>query len=119
MKQKRNAENKLIKARTVERKRVLENKIVEIERKILKSHDNEYNENEKKAINKIEENEKFFYKHAKDQQTVAASGEDVQSLPFGVIFHELPTHSDERGTVFEVFDPRWNWHPDPMIFSWF
>ena len=41
-----------------------------------------------------------------------ASGEYVQPLPFGMTSHEVATHSDDRGIVFELFDPRWNWHPD-------
>lgn len=28
----------------------------------------------------------------------------------------MPTHVDERGSVVELFDPRWGWHPDPLVF---
>lgn len=31
---------------------------------------------------------------------------------------ELITHTDERGTVCELFDPRWNVQPDPMLFAY-
>jgi len=54
----------------------------------------------------------------KDAQTVAADGTPTAKLLDGMSFHELPTHSDERGSVIELFDPRWNWHPDPLIFAY-
>ena len=28
------------------------------------------------------------------------------------------THLDERGSVVELFDPRWRWHPDPLVFPY-
>ena len=40
-------------------------------------------------------------------------------LPFGVTFKEVPIHIDERGSVCELFDTRWDWHPDPLVFSYF
>ena len=52
----------------------------------------------------------------RDKQTVASSGESLQTLPLGVTFHEVKTHVDDRGTVFELFDPRWKWHPEPLVF---
>jgi len=52
-----------------------------------------------------------------DKQTVAADGRPVQSLTEGVSFHEVPTHVDERGMVVEIYDPRWNWHPAPLVFA--
>jgi dTDP-4-dehydrorhamnose 3,5-epimerase len=53
-----------------------------------------------------------------DQQTVTPAGERIARVPFGVTFRELVPHVDERGTVIELFDPRWGWHPDPMVFSY-
>jgi dTDP-4-dehydrorhamnose 3,5-epimerase len=32
-----------------------------------------------------------------------------------VTFRDLVTHTDERGTLFELFDPRWGWHDDPVV----
>jgi dTDP-4-dehydrorhamnose 3,5-epimerase len=29
----------------------------------------------------------------------------------GVKIKEVRTHSDARGTVVEIFDQRWGWHP--------
>jgi len=53
-----------------------------------------------------------------DVQTVTPQGERVDKLPAGVTFHEVVTHSDERGSVVELYDPRWGWHPDPLVFSY-
>jgi dTDP-4-dehydrorhamnose 3,5-epimerase len=52
-----------------------------------------------------------------DKQTVAPGGKVIQSLIEGVSLHEVPTHVDERGLVVEIYDPRWNWHPAPMVFA--
>jgi dTDP-4-dehydrorhamnose 3,5-epimerase len=54
---------------------------------------------------------------SRDKQTVTSGSKVVQSLIEGVTFHEVPTHVDERGFVVEVYDPRWNWHPAPMVFA--
>lgn len=54
----------------------------------------------------------------KDRQTVTSAGDPVDRLPIGVTFRPVPTHTDDRGTVFELFDPRWNWHPDPLVFAY-
>lgn len=51
-----------------------------------------------------------------DQQTVTPNGESIAKLPFGVSFHDLVTHVDERGEVCELLDPRWGWHKDPIVF---
>ncbi len=40
-------------------------------------------------------------------------------LPEGLSFHDSKTHVDDRGSVCEMLDPRWNWHPDPIVFSYF
>ena len=53
-----------------------------------------------------------------DAQTVTLQGESVEKLPAGVTFHDVATHSDERGSVVELFDPRWDWHGDPLVFSY-
>jgi dTDP-4-dehydrorhamnose 3,5-epimerase len=52
----------------------------------------------------------------KDAQTVTSQGKSIKTLTDGVSFRDAPTHADERGTVVEIFDPRWNWHPDPLVF---
>jgi dTDP-4-dehydrorhamnose 3,5-epimerase len=54
----------------------------------------------------------------KDRQMVTPDGKSVETLVEGVSFHDVPTHSDSRGTVVEIFDPRWQWHPDPLVFAY-
>jgi hypothetical protein len=39
-------------------------------------------------------------------------------LPEGVTFRDAVTHIDARGTVTELFDQRWNWHKDPLVFTY-
>jgi dTDP-4-dehydrorhamnose 3,5-epimerase len=53
-----------------------------------------------------------------DRQTVTPAGESTEKLPAGVSFHDVVTHVDERGLVCEMFDPRWGWHMDPVVFSY-
>ena len=52
----------------------------------------------------------------KDAATVSTSGVSLTPLPHGVSFHRSTTHVDERGSVCEIFDARWNWHADPVTF---
>ena len=54
-----------------------------------------------------------------DKQTVTTVGESLQTLPAGVTFHDVRTHVDERGVVCEMFDARWGWHNDPLVFTYF
>lgn len=49
-----------------------------------------------------------------DVQTVTAEGRSTNELIDGVRLRQLPTHVDERGSLMEIFDPRWNWHADPL-----
>lgn len=51
-----------------------------------------------------------------DPPTVTASGESLTPLPDGVTFRDAITHVDDRGSVCELYDPRWGWHPDPLVF---
>jgi dTDP-4-dehydrorhamnose 3,5-epimerase len=51
-----------------------------------------------------------------DPQSVTADGGSCHRLIDGVKIRDLVLHTDERGTVCEMFDPRWNWHPDPLVF---
>ncbi len=54
----------------------------------------------------------------RDVSTVTPDGNLRQLLPAGVSFHDNVTHVDERGTVCEMFDPRWGWKPDPVVFTY-
>lgn len=52
----------------------------------------------------------------RDVQTVTPSGQSIVPLPAGVTFKEVVTHVDDRGHVVEMYDPRWDWHSDPLVF---
>jgi dTDP-4-dehydrorhamnose 3,5-epimerase len=54
----------------------------------------------------------------RDRQTVSADGRSIDRLTEGLAIRPLVTHVDERGSVTEVFDPRWGWHPDPLVFAY-
>jgi dTDP-4-dehydrorhamnose 3,5-epimerase len=54
----------------------------------------------------------------KDRQTVTPEGNSTDASIEGVNFRELPTHSDARGSIVEMFDPRWQWHPDPLVYAY-
>lgn len=53
-----------------------------------------------------------------DQETVTPTGESLAKLPDGVTFHDVITQVDERGAVCEMFDVRWGWHNEPLVFSY-
>lgn len=54
----------------------------------------------------------------RDVQTVNSNGEPIQRLPFGLKIKPIKTHCDDRGNVFELYDARWDFHPDPLVFSY-
>ena len=51
-----------------------------------------------------------------DKRTVSNEGVPVQQLPDGMIQRASRKHIDDRGSVVEMFDTRWDWHPDPIEF---
>jgi len=53
-----------------------------------------------------------------DQRTVDEQRRITAPLLEGMTFYDSIRHDDERGSVTEVFDARWNWHPDPLVFSY-
>jgi dTDP-4-dehydrorhamnose 3,5-epimerase len=53
----------------------------------------------------------------RDRQTVTGAGEYIRRLTHGVKVHDLPTHPDDRGSVTELFDPRWG-IPDPVAYAY-
>ena len=53
-----------------------------------------------------------------DRATVTPGGERLAALPDGIVLRDLVTHTDERGTVCELYDPRWEANPDPLVFSY-
>ncbi|HEY7448173.1 MAG TPA: hypothetical protein VH702_08485 [Vicinamibacterales bacterium] len=52
----------------------------------------------------------------RDQQMATPEGQRVGRLAEGVQVRPLPTLVDLRGSVCELFDPRWGWHHDPLVF---
>jgi dTDP-4-dehydrorhamnose 3,5-epimerase len=54
----------------------------------------------------------------RDVQTVRATGERLEALPEGMALRALTTHPDERGTVCELYDPRWMVQADAMVFAY-
>lgn len=53
-----------------------------------------------------------------DRQTVTPDGKPVMRLTEGVKIRDLTTHVDERGSVAELFDPRWQFHDEPLVFAY-
>jgi dTDP-4-dehydrorhamnose 3,5-epimerase len=52
----------------------------------------------------------------RDVQTVSLDGHASAAPLPGVLARDLTVHTDARGSVFEMFDTRWNWHTDPVVF---
>ena len=52
----------------------------------------------------------------RDASTVETDGTPKVAYAEGTREHKSRTHVDNRGTVTELFDTRWNWHPDPIEF---
>lgn len=55
----------------------------------------------------------------RDIKTVNPDGKNVRSIIEGVVIRDLTLHTDDRGTVCELYDPRWGVNPDPLVFSYF
>lgn len=53
----------------------------------------------------------------KDAETVK-EGALVVPLLDGMSFKETAAIVDERGSLTEMYDPRWNWHPDPLVYCY-
>ena len=51
-----------------------------------------------------------------DVQTVSADGEPVGQLIDGVVVRHQVTQIDERGTLCEILDPRWNVTESPIVY---
>ena len=52
---------------------------------------------------------------SQDKQTVTPEGKTIAVLIEGVRIRDVPTHVDERGSVVEIYDLRWLWHPAPVV----
>ena len=54
----------------------------------------------------------------RDRQMILPTGKQLGRLTEGVVIRDLTTVADERGSVVEIYDLRWNYHPDPLVFSY-
>jgi dTDP-4-dehydrorhamnose 3,5-epimerase len=54
----------------------------------------------------------------KDPQTVTPAGKPVAGLLEGVERFSVPTHVDDRGWLVELFNPKWDWVTDPLVYSY-
>jgi dTDP-4-dehydrorhamnose 3,5-epimerase len=55
----------------------------------------------------------------KDAASVTAGGELIQDSIAGVNVRRAPTHADERGTLTEIFDLRWEFTDDPLVYVYY
>jgi dTDP-4-dehydrorhamnose 3,5-epimerase len=62
--------------------------------------------------------ESLLKEAVRDKATVTPEGVSLRRLTSGVTIRKLPTHIDQRGSVTELFDPRWGFHPDPLVFAY-
>ncbi|MDH4102089.1 MAG: dTDP-4-dehydrorhamnose 3,5-epimerase family protein [Thermoleophilia bacterium] len=51
-----------------------------------------------------------------DVGSVTVEGELIQEPIAGVHLRRAPTHADERGTLSEIFDVRWGFTEDPLVY---
>lgn len=54
----------------------------------------------------------------RDVQTVTPECKPLTRLPAGMVVHDLVTHTDDRGTVCELYDHRWGINPDAVVFAY-
>lgn len=54
----------------------------------------------------------------RDRQMATPEGRPVERLTHGVQIRPLPTQVDRRGSVMELYDLRWDWHHDPLVFAY-
>ncbi len=64
------------------------------------------------AVGDIEGLEKAI----KDPATVTPDGDSLSGLIDGVAYRRARTHADERGTLSEIFDERWGFTEDPLVY---
>ncbi len=55
----------------------------------------------------------------RDGKTVTPEGKSCARMVHGVNMRDLVLHTDDRGTVCEMYDPRWGFHPAPLVFTYF
>lgn len=55
----------------------------------------------------------------RDGKTVTPEGKSCARLVHGVKMRDLVLHTDDRGTLCEMHDPRWGFHESPVVFTYF
>jgi dTDP-4-dehydrorhamnose 3,5-epimerase len=55
----------------------------------------------------------------RDRQTVSSDGTLITDLLHGMTIRRARTHTDARGSLTEIVDPRWGWHPDPVTYVYY
>jgi len=55
----------------------------------------------------------------KDAARVAPDGSGLQAPIAGVEVRRARTHADERGTLTEIYDERWGFSDDPLVYAYF
>lgn len=56
-------------------------------------------------------------KPVQDKQTVDTQGRVIAPGIFGVVVHRLVTHSDERGSLTELYRQAWGIHPEGLVYA--
>jgi len=54
-----------------------------------------------------------------DPQTVTSAGEKVTPLIHGVLQRKSVVHTDGRGELGEIYDPRWGLIDDPLVYAYY
>ena len=62
--------------------------------------------------------EKTIAEAVRDSQTVTTAGKPMRKLPEGVELRPSVRHVDPRGSIRELWDKRWGFHPAPVEFSY-
>jgi dTDP-4-dehydrorhamnose 3,5-epimerase len=52
----------------------------------------------------------------RDKQTVTPEGKSVKPLIDGVKLRYAVTHIHEDGSITEILNPAWGFHPDPLVY---
>jgi dTDP-4-dehydrorhamnose 3,5-epimerase len=54
----------------------------------------------------------------KDGASVSPDGSRLEEPIVGVDLRRAPTHADERGTLTEIYDARWGFTDDPLVYAY-
>src|SRR4051812_5649348 len=77
-----------------------------------------HRQSNEQQMNTLDLLEKTLACAERDGATVNAPNNSVAEPLDGMKIRDVKLHIDERGSVFEIFDRRWGWHPDPIVFAY-